>query len=222
MPKISKEKQLEIHLDMLRRVAGGIAHQSKSPLNSIAINAFILREKVGRTRDQDKDGERLLTCLASIETDVRRLDSMLDVFFHFVRDNGKPESYSLSAVVQECFDLLYHLATKYNCPLSLSSEREFHSYGSRSKVRRIIVSTLLALLPTNDELVVELGGKAKSSISVKAHTADPANPMADPFLQFASELTSEIHGEFRAEATGNGTCQFKILLPASPEKTSTV
>ena len=221
MPNVPREKQLQSHLDVLRKVAGGIAHQSKSPLNSIAINAFILREKLSQISAQNKEGERLFVCLTSIESDVRRLDSMLDMFFHFVRDDGKAESYNVSALIQECFDLLYHLATKYNCTLSVSSEQEVDSHSSKARVRQVIVSTLLALLPTNSDLSLELrGSREKFSVSVVARTADPANPLADPFLQLASGITSELQGEFRTSVADNGGCRFEIVFPAVSEKTS--
>lgn len=100
-------------LAFLSRLAGGLAHEIKNPLSTMAINLALLEEDWARGPRTREGGEpspreaRTQRRLAVLKREVQRLESILQDFLVFVRGgevNRAPRE--LGAVVQEVLDFV--------------------------------------------------------------------------------------------------------------------
>ncbi len=75
-------------LAALGRLTSGVAHEVKNPLNAMMIHLELLKEKLGVTSDEAQQS------VAVIETEIRRLDRVVQGFLKFIR----PRELSLKPV----------------------------------------------------------------------------------------------------------------------------
>src|SRR6185436_13393752 len=88
--------------ELLARLAGGLAHEIKNPLSTMAINLALLEEeweRAGLQRNPDAPEptpreRRSLKRIKTLQREVQRLEHILDEFLSFARRdavNRKPE-----------------------------------------------------------------------------------------------------------------------------------
>jgi len=94
----------------LARLAGGLAHEIKNPLSTMAINLALLEEEWARTRgDHGPSGreQRSLKRVSTLRREVSRLEGILEDFLRFARGGQINRSaQDVVAVVREVLDLL--------------------------------------------------------------------------------------------------------------------
>jgi two-component system, NtrC family, sensor histidine kinase HydH len=99
----------------LARLAGGLAHEIKNPLSTMAINLALLEEeweRAGQLRNPDAPEptareRRSLKRIKTLQREVQRLEHILDEFLSFARRaavNRKPED--LSRIVRELLEFV--------------------------------------------------------------------------------------------------------------------
>ncbi|MCC7013548.1 MAG: two-component sensor histidine kinase [Planctomycetes bacterium] len=99
----------------LARLAGGLAHEIKNPLSTIAINLALLEEEWGRTGAQRPPApvelspreQRSLRRIKTLQREVSRMETILDEFLRFARGaqiNRAPKDVSL--LVRELLDFV--------------------------------------------------------------------------------------------------------------------
>ena len=69
----------------LSRLAGGLAHEIKNPLSTMAINLTLLEEDWQAEAEAGPRETRSLRRIRSLTREVRRLENILDQFLHFAR-----------------------------------------------------------------------------------------------------------------------------------------
>lgn len=92
---------------MLAQLAGGLAHEIKNPLSTMAINLTLLQEEWERLRGEEPHVKRSLKRLRTLQSEVARLESILEEFLAFARGghvNRKPED--LSRIVRDVLDFV--------------------------------------------------------------------------------------------------------------------
>ncbi|HKE01949.1 MAG TPA: ATP-binding protein, partial [Planctomycetota bacterium] len=90
-------------LAYLGALAGGLAHEIKNPLSTIAINLALLREDWQGAKSQRE--VRTLRKVELLEKEVRRLESVVNEFLSFARgEDYRFELVDLSEVIQEILD----------------------------------------------------------------------------------------------------------------------
>jgi two-component system sensor histidine kinase HydH len=103
----------ESQAQLLARVAGGLAHEIKNPLSTMAINLALLQEEWERISSAVDSGEqgpavgRSLRRIRTLQAEVGRLDNILDEFLTFARGsrvNRKPED--LSRIVRDLLEFV--------------------------------------------------------------------------------------------------------------------
>lgn len=98
--EISKDRLAE-----LGTLAGGLAHEIKNPLSTIALNLALLREdwEKGETPKE----KRTLKKIALLEREVARLETIVNDFLRFAKGKElKLEPCDLNRVVQEVTDFI--------------------------------------------------------------------------------------------------------------------
>jgi signal transduction histidine kinase len=112
----------------LARIAGGLAHEIKNPLSTMAIHLALLEEEF--RKDAEEEGgaraRRMLKRVGSLQREVNRLEGILEDFLHYARggevnraplDLGEIVRDTLSFVESE--DSLQGIRHHVDLPLSL-------------------------------------------------------------------------------------------------------
>jgi signal transduction histidine kinase len=107
--EVKKETQApETDAQLLARLAGGLAHEIKNPLSTMAINLALLQEEWERAGIEDQPHvRRSLKRVRTLQSEVSRLESILEEFLAFARGgrvNRAPED--LSRIVREVLDFV--------------------------------------------------------------------------------------------------------------------
>ena len=93
---------------LLAQLAGGLAHEIKNPLSTMAINLALLQEEWDRLGTPDAPHvARSLKRVRTLQSEVSRLEDILEEFLAFARGgrvNRKPED--LSRIVHEVLDFV--------------------------------------------------------------------------------------------------------------------
>ncbi len=169
--------------DLLTRLAGGLAHEIKNPLSTMAINLTLLEEELSGTRGSEptpKD-RRSLKRVRTLQREVTRLGGILDDFLRFARGgeiNRAPTD--LVAVIREVIDFLepehesagvrVHVSLPSSLPLVMLDETSF-----RQALINLMVNARQAM-PGGGELIVQLtrvGNRAELSITDTGVGMDP-------------------------------------------------
>jgi signal transduction histidine kinase len=114
--------------EFLARVAGGLAHEIKNPLSTMAINLALLEEefmRAAKARDPEHGEpsareQRYLKRVGTLQREVRRLENIVEDFLRYARGgvvNRRPED--LCALVREVLEFV---------------EPEDHSQGIRHHI----------------------------------------------------------------------------------------
>lgn len=93
---------------LLARLAGGLAHEIKNPLSTMAINLALLQEEWERAGiEETPHARRSLKRVRTLQSEVSRLEDILEEFLVFAkggRVNRKPED--LSRIVRDLLDFV--------------------------------------------------------------------------------------------------------------------
>ena len=165
-PERGKAKSDPDLVAFLSRTAGGLAHEIKNPLSTIAINLALLEEDWQRAALQrSTDAEppprekRSLKRVATLKREVSRLEQIVDEFLSFVRGaevNRAP--HDLTAIVRETLEFVepedealgirHHADLPVGLPLVLIDEKAF-----RQALLNLLVNARQAM-PGGGELLV--------------------------------------------------------------------
>lgn len=101
---------------LLARLAGGLAHEIKNPLSTMAINLTLLEEEFqgGRSEDAPQPTSRDRRCTKRVRTlqrEVTRLEGILEDFLRFAR--GGEVNRSLQDMVALVMEVLEFLAPEF-------------------------------------------------------------------------------------------------------------
>jgi signal transduction histidine kinase len=153
----------------LSRLAGGLAHEIKNPLSTMAINLTLLQEdweKAASVRNAEHPEatpreQRSLKRIRGLQREVQRLEDILAQFLQFARGaeiNRKPED--LARIVREILEFVepenqragirQHVDLQIGLPLVLVDE---------TQIKQALVNLLVnarQAMPTGGELLVRL------------------------------------------------------------------
>lgn len=150
---------------LLARLAGGLAHEIKNPLSTMAINLTLLEEEfqpaLGGDHGQSPKDKRSLKRVRTLQREVARLEGILDDFLRFARGgevNRSPldlvdlvrEVLEFSGPELEAADVRLHASLPTGLPLVMLDEGAF-----RQALVNLIVNARQAM-PGGGELIVEL------------------------------------------------------------------
>ncbi len=162
---------------MLARLAGGLAHEIKNPLSTMAINLTLLEEEFqpapGGDGAQSAQGKRSLKRIRTLQREVGRLEGILDDFLRFARGGDVNRAAAdLVALVRETLEFAspeleaegvrLHALLPNALPLVMLDEGTF-----RQALLNLIVNARQAM-PGGGELIVELrrdGASAELTIT---------------------------------------------------------
>lgn len=166
--KLNENRTLEVrlkeaeHLSKIGTLASGIAHEIRNPLNLINLSIDHLRTI--NTPDDPEKKEVFLTTIASIKSEIQRLDGMVTNFLNF----GKPlnltfADISLAQIVDETVMLLSDSCEEQN--ISIEVRKNLHQQNIRGDYRHIKTCLMnmflnsMQAMPDGGRIIAELGSR---------------------------------------------------------------
>jgi signal transduction histidine kinase len=143
-PRGPRPRSQEEQVQFLSRLAGGLAHEIKNPLSTMAINLALLEEewnraaqnKAGRDQSASPREQRSLKRLKTLQREVQRLEHIVDEFLRYARGgeiNRRPTD--LAALVRDLLDFVepedaahgirHHVDLPVGLPLVMLDEAAF-------------------------------------------------------------------------------------------------
>ncbi|MEM8713223.1 MAG: histidine kinase dimerization/phospho-acceptor domain-containing protein, partial [Planctomycetota bacterium] len=162
---------------LLARLAGGLAHEIKNPLSTMAINLTLLEEEFepapGGDGAQSPKDKRSLKRVRTLQREVDRLEGILEDFLRFARGgeiNRSPgdlvslvrDTLEFAAPELEAENVRLHASLPNALPLAMLDGGAF-----RQVLMNLIVNARQAM-PGGGELIVELqrsGARAELAVT---------------------------------------------------------
>jgi signal transduction histidine kinase len=115
--QIGSQLDLSTRLAAISRLTGGVAHEIKNPLNSIALHLEVLRAKLG---DECRDAEQEIEIIAR---EITRLDRVVKTFLDFTRPvDLRLAPVDAVALAQEVATLVAPEAVKHGIDVAVESD----------------------------------------------------------------------------------------------------
>jgi len=212
-------RQLATQLDISRRLSaisrltGGVAHEIKNPLNSIALRLELLRTRVSEI-NPDADDE-----INIISQEIRRLDRVVKTFLDFTRPvDLAVEDVDLAAMAREVTALVRPQATMQKVNLQFSAEPEsINIRGDRDLLKQAILNVVMngiEAMRSGGNLLVR-ASLASGSCDLVIQDEGPGIPAENQSRVFQLYFTTKEKGSgiglamtFRAVQLHNGTIEF--------------
>jgi signal transduction histidine kinase len=165
----AREERRDSALRLLSRLAGGLAHEIKNPLSTMAINLALLQEEWERAAQARNPSspeptpreQRSLKRIRTLQREVERLEQVLEQFLHFAKGgeiDRKPED--IGRIVRELLEFVEpenaqagiraHTDLAVGLPLVLADEAQV-----KQALLNILINARQAM-PDGGELLVRV------------------------------------------------------------------
>ena len=230
----------------LGRLTAGIAHEVKNPLNAMMIHLELLRMKIrkgalvpagvgGMLSDAARADEGLLQHVSVIETEIRRLDEVVQGFLKFTRpEDLRLQAVRVSALLHEVLPILEPEAQKTSVRVVVDSPDDHLAVnGDAAMLRQALMNlamNALQAMPQGGTLRLIGAAGAKNRVELRIEDNGVGIPPEHLDRIFDLYFTTKDHGtgiglsmvyriiqmhdgEVEVQSTpGRGTT-FKVLLP---------
>jgi len=242
----------------LGRLTAGIAHEVKNPLNAMIIHLELLRTKIRRNATRKAEpvavgglglaesrspertqAEDALQHVAVIESEIRRLDEVVQGFLKFTR----PEDLRLQPVrVKDLFDEILPLieaeAQKNNVRVQVDVPPDIPWVnGDSAMLRQVFLNLAIngcQAMPTGGTLRLSCGRASGNRVEIRVQDTGVGIPAEHLPKIFDLYFTTKDHGtgiglsmvyrivqlhdgEIEVESTKNRGTTFRVLLPRANE-----
>ncbi len=197
----------------LTRLAAGLAHDIKNPLNAMALQLALLLDKLSNSPDASSAAA---SHLGALREQIGRVNEVLRRFLD-VTDPSAPLGYTdLGALVADTASLFSHDARRRRIELSVQAPqgavRTRCDPGRVGRLMLAIFSQAVAATPEGGRLSVHVeAGPDGAVLSVEHVKADP-EPGAGYDMALVSVAAAALGGEL-AVASAGGTERLVLRLP---------
>ena len=230
----------------LGRLTAGIAHEVKNPLNAMMIHLELLRMKIRKASlvpvgggaavaDTARTDDPLLQHVEVIETEIRRLDEVVQGFLKFTRpEDLRLQAVRVSALFAEMLPIIQPEAREHNVRVVVETpDDQLAINGDAAMLRQAIVNLALnacQAMPTGGELRLICVPASGKRVEIRIEDTGVGIPPQNLDRIFDLYFTTKDHGtgiglsmvyriiqmhdgEVEVQSTpGRGTT-FKLLLP---------
>ncbi len=181
----------------LGRLASGVAHDIKNPLNAMSLQVALLGEKLAQSPEASA---AVTTHLTAVRDQIGRVNEVLRRFLD-VADPGAPFGYTdLGALLADIASLFGHEGRRRRLTLSVDAQAgTVRTPVDPVRTGRLVLGLFaraLAETPDGGRLVARADANGRSAVVAIEHT--PGDPDSD--LRYYSEVTSAaakaLGGEF--------------------------
>lgn len=137
--QLASQLDISRRLSAISRLTGGVAHEIKNPLNSIALRLELLRSRVSEGNPEADDEINI------ISQEIRRLDRVVKTFLDFTRPvDLSVEEVDLAALAKEVTMLVRPQATMQKVNIQYSSVPEsILIRGDRDLLKQAILNVVM-------------------------------------------------------------------------------
>jgi signal transduction histidine kinase len=197
----------------LSRLAAGVAHDIKNPLNAMALQLAILSEKLSAQPEAGAVGGAHLT---SIREQIGRVNEVLRRFLD-VADPSAPLGYTeLGGLLQDATALFAHEARRRRIELVLEGARGApRTGGDPARVGRLVLVLLagaMAAMPDGGRLEAGLGAEEGNAVLRVTHALGDGATETGYDLGVAAAAASALGGTLTEERT-DGVNRLVLRLP---------
>jgi len=201
----------------LSRLAGGIAHEVKNPLNAMALQLALLSDKIGAASES-----LLAACsgnLASLKNQVVRIDEVVRRYLD-VADPSSAESFDAARLLDDAVTLFGHEARRRHVALG----REMAATGTRAsgdpvRAARLVLgllSSALSATPDGGSLSARVTcGRGEVQVAVE-HTRGADGAALAWVGEVLSAAAAELAGHLE-RAEGEDKVRVVLALPKEPQ-----
>lgn len=230
----------------LGRLTAGIAHEVKNPLNAMMIHLELLRTKIRKAMlvpvgggtavaEAARPDDRLLQHVEVIETEIRRLDEVVQGFLKFTRpEDLRLQAVRVSALIEEMMPILKPEAQKHHVRIVVqAADTQLAVNGDAAMLRQALLNLAInacQAMPNGGELRLAWAAGSGNRVELRVEDTGVGIPPEHLDRIFDLYFTTKDHGtgiglsmvyriiqmhdgEVEVESTpGRGTT-FRLLLP---------
>jgi len=195
----------------LARLAAGLAHDIKNPLNAMALQLAILGEILG-----EADGAASASHLAALRGQVAKVNEVLRRFCDVADPAAIYGWLDLGAVVADVVGLHGHEARRRHVQVEVEAPRGVARVrAAPERVVRLLLGLLdraLAETPDGGALRIEVAGEGQWAVLAVTHAAGDPDPDLGYYSEVAAAAAAALGGSL--EAGGDGRqARFTLRLP---------
>ena len=222
----------------LGRLTAGIAHEVKNPLNAMMIHLELLRMKI-RAAETTDGGAAALDHVSVIESEVRRLDEVVQGFLKFTRpDELRLQPVPVASLVSDILPVIQPEADRRKIAVETSCPESVHAVnGDEAMLRQVLLNLAInasQAMPDGGTLRIACADAPRGRVEIRVSdtgvgiSQEHLGKIFDLYFTTKDEGTGlglsmvyrivQMHdGEIDVESTpGRGTT-FTVLLPRAAE-----
>ena len=222
----------------LGRLTAGIAHEVKNPLNAMMIHLELLRMKI-RAADATNGGTAALDHVSVIESEVRRLDEVVQGFLKFTRpDELRLQPVPVAALVSDILPVIQPEADRRKIAVETACPESVHAVnGDEAMLRQVLLNLAInacQAMPDGGTLRIACADAPRGRVEIRVSdtgvgiSQEHLGKIFDLYFTTKEDGTGlglsmvyrivQMHdGEIDVESTlGRGTT-FTVLLPRAAE-----
>jgi signal transduction histidine kinase len=197
----------------LGKVANGVAHDIKNPLNAMALQIALLGEKLSASPDASAAA---VAHLSALRDQVGRVNEVLRRFLD-VADPGAPYGYTdVGALVTDVATLLGHEGRRRRIELAVDAPPgAIRTSCDPGRVGRLVLGLFaraLAETPDGGRLGARVGTAGATVTVVIEHAAGDPDPVLGYYTEAAVEGARQLGGAL-AEERRDGVARITLALP---------
>lgn len=197
----------------LGRLAGGVAHDIKNPLNAMSLQLALLGEKLSGSADASGTAA---THLSALRDQIGRVNEILRRFVD-VADPSAPLGYTdLGALVADLSSLFTHESRRRRIELVAEAQRGVvRTACEPTRVGRLVLGLFaraLAETPDGGRLVARTEARPNEAVLLIEHVSDDPGPALGYYTDAAAASARALGGAFGYERQG-GVVRLSLSLP---------
>jgi signal transduction histidine kinase len=197
----------------LGRLAGGVVHDIKNPLNAMALQVAILGEKLSASHDA---GSAVAGHLGALRDQIGRVNEILRRFLD-VADPGAPLGYTdVGGLLADAASLFTHEARRRRIALSVEAQPGVvRTSCEPGRVGRLVLGLFaraLAETPEEGRLVARAEARDGRAVLTIEHGAGDRDPALGYYTEVAAAAAKALGGAFVQERR-DAAEQLSLTLP---------
>lgn len=197
----------------LGRLASGVAHDIKNPLNAMALQVALLGEKLAQSPEASA---AVSGHLASVRDQIARVNDVLRRFLD-VAEPGAPLGYTdLGALLGDLGTLFGHEGRRRRLTLSIDAQPgTVRTPSDPARVGRLLlglVARALAEVPDGGRLAARAEASGRSATVVIEHTLGEPDADLEYYGEVVRAAAKALGGEFSQERRSDGV-RLSLALP---------
>lgn len=224
------DRRLAARQRSLSRLYGGLAHDLKSPFNSLGLNLQVLELSIANERDLGEESrERLTRCARVFKRELEQLHRLTELVMTQLRPPEEERvRSSLQEIVTEVVQLLGPRAKQRKVTLEVETPpATILVDGFRDQLVQALLETSLHVLeaiPEERGLRLIVVAEPEHALVTVGDVGDPSAEILDmisePHLDVARSIVADHGGTIEARST-DGTAELRIHLPRLVVETTT-